>query len=179
MADGCQQRWGADGHLKHLIRISGETLLERTVRLLRAERVEDIWITTHHPAYRLPGVQIFQPTENLEEIDKFYSSSTWRIGGLMFCREKLREWGVVALVCDVTPRLENSRGEITLASRRGDEIRAWIARQTGRREVERFVILDDDGDMGPLHDRLVRTDPAIGLTDSDANTAIAILNGRP
>jgi hypothetical protein len=72
MADGKQRRWGDSP--KHLITISGETLLQRTVRLLKYNGVTDIWITTHNPDYAIDGVKLFYPQNNEEEIDKFYSN---------------------------------------------------------------------------------------------------------
>lgn len=59
---------------------------------------------------------------------------------------------------------------------RGAEIAAWLAEQA---DVESFVILDDDSDMGHLAHRLVETDCVIGLTQEDADRAIAILNAPP
>ena len=59
---------------------------------------------------------------------------------------------------------------------RGDEIQRWLDQYTG---VTRFVILDDDSDMGHLLPYLVQTDPREGLTDEIADDAIARLTGTP
>jgi hypothetical protein len=49
---------------------------------------------------------------------------------------------------------------------RGNEIQAWL---DAHPEVERFVILDDDSDMGELMPHLVRTHCFTGLTPELAN----------
>ena len=47
MADGHGRRWGRYlGRPKHLIRLGGESLLERTVRLLKANGVDGIAISS-------------------------------------------------------------------------------------------------------------------------------------
>lgn len=71
MADGSSRRWG--NYLdkpKHLIEIYGETILTRTVRLLRENDIEDIYITTHNKAYAMDGVKLYAPKNNVMEIDK-------------------------------------------------------------------------------------------------------------
>jgi hypothetical protein len=103
-------------------------------------------------------------------------SSTWRLAGLMFCREKFREWGVEAPVIDVTAKLHNQHGQITVAQPRGLEIAKWLEDNAEYREVESFVIIDDDGDMEPNMDRLVLCAGHVGLTMADAEKAVAILN---
>lgn len=100
-------------------------------------------------------------------------SSTWRMGGLLSCRDKLAEWGVTAPVIDRTPIRETLHGDLTLADPRGFEIAEWWCQHA---EIESFVILDDDSDMAHLKDRLVQTDRTVGLTMRDAKRAIALLN---
>lgn len=56
---------------------------------------------------------------------------------------------------------------------RGTEIQHWL----DARQVECFVILDDDGDMGPLTTRLVQTTFDDGLTPELADRAIEMLGG--
>ena len=103
-------------------------------------------------------------------------SSTWRLGGLMFCREKLTEWGAHASVVDITPRLieQNPGGRLVVAQTRGAEIGKWLLDQE-RFEIESFVILDDDSDMDGHSNRLVQTNGAVGLTLQDAARAIQML----
>ncbi len=58
---------------------------------------------------------------------------------------------------------------------RGDDITAWFNRNPGD---WRYVILDDDGDMGEHGDHLVQTDFDEGLTEADAGRCIEILGRR-
>lgn len=101
-------------------------------------------------------------------------SSTWRK-----CKnprtkmaETLKRWNVNGTVIDVTPQLY---GEEYNYKRRGSEIQLWLKMYT-QHEIESFVILDDDSDMGELKHRLVRCNFEIGLTEADADKAIAMLN---
>ena len=73
MADGKGTRWGNyQDKPKHLIEIDGETLLGRTVRLLKEkdERCEVI-ITSHDSRYEFEGARRYEPKHNLLEIDRF------------------------------------------------------------------------------------------------------------
>lgn len=99
-------------------------------------------------------------------------SSTWRKDKTPNARmrETLNRWGVKGVMAGCTPAL--GYGRI-----RGDEIQQWI--NTTRTPVTSFVILDDDSDMGNLRHRLVRCDHVVGLTEADADKAIAILNAPP
>jgi hypothetical protein len=94
---------------------------------------------------------------------KIVVSSTWRFEGLKVVKENLKNWGVIAEVIDVTPRLVDDSGA------RGDEIRQWLIENP---IANRFVILDDDIDMGDLREHLVRCDTEVGLTETSANFAI-------
>ena len=73
MADGKGTRWNNYHNIpKHLIEIDGETLLTRTVRLLRENDVRaDIVITSHDPRYEVPGARRYEPQNNHLEIDRF------------------------------------------------------------------------------------------------------------
>ncbi len=92
-------------------------------------------------------------------------TSTWREE---YSPEELRElltrWDVTGAVVGQTP----------LAGTRGEEIQAWLEAHA----VERFVILDDQSDMRPLQAHLVKTEAEPGLTQREAEMAIAHLN-RP
>ncbi len=65
---------------------------------------------------------------------------------------------------------------LTLDRERGLEIDAWLA--SVPYPVKSFVILDDRDDMAMHGDRLVRVDPAVGITAAQSQRAIEIL-GRP
>ena len=73
MADGKGTRWNNyHNSPKHLIEIGGETLLARTVRLLRENDARaDIVITSHDPRYEVPGARRYEPQNNHLEIDRF------------------------------------------------------------------------------------------------------------
>lgn len=94
---------------------------------------------------------------------KIVVSSTWRLQGLKAVKDNLKHWGVIAEVVDITPRLHNDAGT------RGNEIKQWLIEN---RVVSRFVILDDDTDMGDLREHLVRCDTNTGLTDNDVTFAV-------
>jgi hypothetical protein len=99
-------------------------------------------------------------------------SSTWRKAGDAHKRMPLtlKRWGVEGTMIGCTPFWSYD-------VHRGAEIRRWI--ETVRTPVTSFVILDDDSDMGNLTHRLVKTDHIVGLTEADADRAIAILNALP
>ncbi len=73
MADGKGTRWNNYHNIpKHFIEIGGETLLARTVRLLRENDARaDIVITSHDPRYEVPGARRYEPQNNHLEIDRF------------------------------------------------------------------------------------------------------------
>lgn len=99
-------------------------------------------------------------------------SSCWRVGRtLPDLRELLNGWGVKnAVVIDRTGAMQPQRGL---------EIGDWIlSRIHDRGDVDEFVILDDDADMGGLLRHLVRSDFNTGLTPALANRAVEILSGR-
>lgn len=73
MADGKGSRWQNYGDIpKHFIKINGETLIERTVRLLKeGEPNCEVIVTSHDSRYEFPGVRRHEPQNNHLEIDRF------------------------------------------------------------------------------------------------------------
>lgn len=73
MADGKGTRWGNyQDKPKHLIEIDGETLLGRTVRLLKEKDPEcEVVITSHDKRYEFEGATRYEPQNNHLEIDRF------------------------------------------------------------------------------------------------------------
>ncbi len=69
------------------------------------------------------------------------------------------------------PDRKSSAG-ILIGKTRGQEIQEWLDAHS---DVENFVILDDDDDIGDLKHALVQTDPMHGLSVGDAERAIEIL----
>lgn len=107
----------------------------------------------------------------MESGAKIVVSSSWRIGyhrNLAGLRELFRKRGIVGDVLGITV----IDGRI-----RGLQIREWLETwQRVTEPVESFVILDDDSDMGPVLDRLVKTSNETGLTDGDVERALKMLN---
>lgn len=121
-------------------------------------------------------------------------SSTWRIGPLVQRGEAAAvaqmdeiltlEGMPPGLVVGVTPdgaqpipgQPEHSVGGRIWyhAVPRRDEIARWRAAHP---EVTAWVALDDDGDAGP--ENLIHCDDCVGLTEADADAAIAILEAQP
>ena len=73
MADGKGLRWNNYNDIpKHLITIDGESLLSRTVRLIKEREPEaEIVITSHNPQYEIDGARRYEPKNNVLEIDRF------------------------------------------------------------------------------------------------------------
>ena len=73
MADGKGTRWNNYHDIpKHFIEVGGETLLTRTVRLLRLfDAGCEIIITSHDPRYEVEGARRHEPVNNVLEIDRF------------------------------------------------------------------------------------------------------------
>ena len=73
MADGNGKRWNNYGNIpKHLLVFDGETLLQRTVRLLHdADPQGEIIITSHDPRYEVEHARRYEPKNNVIELDRF------------------------------------------------------------------------------------------------------------
>lgn len=102
-------------------------------------------------------------------------SSTWR---LPYVWNKnvdklvtlLQKTGIKGDILGATPDHNRSHG-------RGGEIQDWMNRcKLDGIQIDAFVILDDDDDMGDLSKFLVKTTFADGLQDVHVQAAIAILN---
>jgi hypothetical protein len=100
---------------------------------------------------------------------KVVISSSWRIIlSLSEIRSLLESRRFIGEVISQTPSVR------TPNRIRGDEIQAWL---DGNPNVEKFVILDDDADMGKFAPYLVQTDARKGITDTNVDQAIGILGG--
>jgi hypothetical protein len=115
-------------------------------------------------------IDMFDPTAvaTLNDITrrwglKLVISSSWR--AMPDLAAVLGSKGIEAEVIGVTP---------SEAGPRGAEIAAWLAEHP---EVTRFVILDDDCDMGPLLDHLVQTDHRYGLRAEHVAQVAVVLDG--
>lgn len=97
---------------------------------------------------------------------KVVVSSTWRFGKtLEGLKRILRRRGYKGPVDGMT-----STGMPNAS--RWEEIQDWLKEQARIRKVEKFVILDDEGEMGPLQGNLIKTDSRVGLTKEDVDEAI-------
>lgn len=59
---------------------------------------------------------------------------------------------------------------------RGDEIAEWIIKESEKNTIDRFVILDDDGDLKPYKSRWIQTTWEKGLNQKHVRRAIKMLN---
>jgi hypothetical protein len=107
---------------------------------------------------------------------KIVVSSTWRVSkSVQDLFYLLYRHGVRGEVIDKTPDFcEKSKGGLWISKTRGDEIQAWL---DDNKDVESFVIIDDDDDI-LFYDNFVQTTMDTGLTDVHVQMAIGILNGK-
>ncbi len=104
-------------------------------------------------------------------------SSTWRLPYVWNKNvdklvELLKKHGIKGDIIGATPDHKRSHG-------RGGEIQDWMNRcKLDGIQIETFVILDDDNDMGNLDKFLVQTKFSDGLLDVHVQAAIDILNKK-
>lgn len=91
-------------------------------------------------------------------------SSAWRkLFGINTLIKHLNKYGITNII-GATPELIDYRG---------NEIQAWL---NENKDVDKFVILDDNDDMLHLSKYLVQTNWKIGLEECQAKLAIEVLN---
>ena len=108
---------------------------------------------------------------------KIVLSTSWRYRGLDRMKEILEGWGVTGDIIDVTP-------DFPEYSRRY-EIEKWLEKVVGEtldfswdgKIIHSFVIIDDELDAHIQSSWGVRPSFEYGLTQTDADRAIAILEG--
>lgn len=109
---------------------------------------------------------------------KVVISSSWRI---MYALDEITrllfEAGFRGEVIDATPRYRCGTWESGRYATRAEEIQAWL---NEHRDVEGFVILDDDGlgiqgGPSPLDGHLVRTNILFGLQLEHVDKAVEVL----
>lgn len=106
---------------------------------------------------------------------KIVVSSTWRLGRTVKqLQELLDKNGFIGEVIDTTPHLVIPG---VASVRRGPEIQAWFdeAKKEGLWEIESFVIIDDESEMEPFLDKLVKTSFEAGILDEHVELAIKML----
>ena len=103
-------------------------------------------------------------------------SSTWRIFDRRMNQLHLIFSEMGARFGGVTPYHNNkTEGGIYIAKSRGNEIQEWM---DDNGTPSRFVILDDDSDMGHLLPNLVKTESFVGLTPEITQRVIDALNSQ-
>lgn len=96
-------------------------------------------------------------------------SSTWRLLHKMsILKQILESKGFKGNIIDYTPHLNYKDFN------RGDEIAAWLK----DKNIDKFVILDDESDMNNLITNLVQTAFKTGIQDIHIQKAIDMLNGN-
>ena len=109
-------------------------------------------------------------------------SSSWRFYGVPKLRKMWEIRNLPGSVLDITPNtvsdemlLNADLDEMELGVCRGNEIKEWLSKHKG--EVSNYVIIDDFDDL--LQEQMghaVITNTLIGISESDAEKAITILN---
>ncbi len=106
---------------------------------------------------------------------KIVVSSTWRliflsksVDPLGMLERCLRAYGIKGDIIGMTPRKDNA-----IRNQRGKEIQAWLDEHHS--EVSKFVIIDDDSDMGRLRPHLILTKFEDGLLDEHVEKMTEIL----
>ena len=105
--------------------------------------------------------------EDLPEV-QIVVSSTWRKYKTLAALQEIFDTNHILSerMIGTTPEAESRY--------RGDEIRAYL---DAHPEVTEFVIIDDDSDMKPFMDRLIKVDCRNGLTWTDAEKVIELFGG--
>ena len=106
---------------------------------------------------------------------KIVVSSNWRMDKILDMRKLLTGWGVTGEVIGMTPVRFQQVDKVWTSAPRGREIGAYLK---GRKDVESFVILDDDNDMERYEPYLIQTPFETGLTEKDADLAIDMLTRK-
>ena len=109
-------------------------------------------------------------------------SSTWKFMGLPQMLDMWEERGLPGKITDTTPNtvsdevlLDANLEHMELTPIRGMEVQEWL--NTKGKKVSHYVILDDMDNMLPeQQNHFVQTNPTVGITEEDAEKAIAILN---
>jgi predicted transcriptional regulator len=104
-------------------------------------------------------------TFSIEEIKNFLTNSGFLYRDKMFDKTPslmYKKYSSNKIYNEINPRIEG----------RGSEIDAWLREH---KEIESFVIVDDNSDMKPHMDKLVKTSIRHGLQDKDVEQIIKIL----
>lgn len=108
-------------------------------------------------------------------------SSSWKYSGLSTLLDMWSERGLPGRVIDITPDTESDDfllnadlENMDFLSCKGYEIGEWLTAHG--KNVCSYAILDDEQEMLPEQQNyFVQTNPTVGITEEDAEKAIAIL----
>ncbi len=109
-------------------------------------------------------------------------SSSWKSFGFSELEEMWTDRGLPGKLIGVTPNsvsdellLEADIDSIELFHIRGKEIKEWLTKHG--KNVSNYAIIDDMDNMLPeQQSHFVQTNPEFGITEEDAEKAIAIIN---
>jgi hypothetical protein len=117
--------------------------------------------------------------EFVEESDAYIViSSTWRLGnhetdeGWKALMDRLNDYGLRERVVGSTPDLSRKYDSFCC---RGYEIQEWLDRNEDK-NIENFVIIDDDSDMFHLIGKLAKCSFKYGFTEEVRRRALQIIN---
>ena len=111
-------------------------------------------------------------------------SSSWKFYGVTKLREMWKIRKLPGTILDITPNtisdeilMNANLDEIEFGVCRGNEIKEWLSKH--KSEISNYVIIDDFDDLLPEQMcHAVITNTLIGITESDAEKSIMILNGK-
>lgn len=98
---------------------------------------------------------------------KIVISSSWRHYGYNKTVSSLRDWGVTGEIIGATGIERECRAQ---------EIMRWLAHNTAKK-VERHIVIDDEPGASTSEKSFVQTNGDYGITLTDMDRAIDILNG--
>ena len=109
-------------------------------------------------------------------------SSSWKSFGFSELEEMWTDRGLPGKLIGVTPNsvsdkllLDADIDSIELFHIRGEEIKEWLTKHG--KHVSNYAIIDDMDNMLPeQQSHFVKTNPEVGITEEDAEKAIAIIN---
>ena len=109
-------------------------------------------------------------------------SSSWKCMGLSQMEDIWKDRNLPDIIIGITPNsvsdellIDADIDSMELFHIRGEEIKEWLKKH-GKR-VCNYVIIDDMDNMLPgQQSHFVQTNPEMGITEDDAEKAIAILN---
>lgn len=109
-------------------------------------------------------------------------SSSWKCMGLSQMEDMWKDRNLPGKIIGITPNsvsdellIDADIDSMELFHIRGEEIKEWLKKH-GKR-VCNYVIIDDMDNMLPgQQSHFVQTNPEMGITEDDAEKAIAILN---